>query len=501
MENILPVIQNVITIENLLLIFAGVVIGTIFGAIPGLNTPIAIALCLPFTMAMNQISMISLLMGVYMGGVSGGLFSAILLRIPGTAAGVATVFDGYPMTQQGRATEALTIGVFASFFGGILSSVALLMLAPLLSKMALEFGPWEYFGATILALSMVSVLVKGNMIKGFISMGIGLLIKTIGISPIDGVAYRYSFGNVNLQNGFSLIAVVIGVFALPEIINNADKLRDRISVLRPKKRLFHMLPWKDIKRLSPTMLLSSIIGIVVGILPGLGGGPAALLAYSVSKKVSKNSEEFGKGCDEGVAASESANNATTGGALIPMLSLAVPGDTSTAIIMGAFAIQGIAVGPLLSMSQPVLFSSIIFVTFVANIFMLLYQGSTLRFMARIIEVPKNYLMPIIVVFCVTGIICLNSNVFDLYYTFFILILGYVLEKNNYMIAPLIMGMVLGGTVEENLRRSVVYYGSFGECLKLPSIGTIFFAIAVLIPVLQITLNLPAVKKLLRRNKI
>ena len=484
----IQVFQNIFNPESLALILLGVVVGNIFGCIPGLNTPIAIALCLPFTMVMDPVPSVCLLMGIYMGGVSGGLVSAILLKIPGTAAAVATTFDGYPMTLNGQGTEALTLGAFASFFGGIFSSVMLLLLAPLLAKLAIGFGPWEYFGATILALSMVCVLIQGKMVKGFISLGIGLLAKCVGMSPIDGMAYRFSFGNVNLENGFSLIAVIIGVFALPEIINNASKLKDELHVTRIKKKLFHMLPLKDIKRHFINFLRSSVIGTVIGILPGLGGGPAGLMAYAAAKKSSKTPEMFGKGCDEGIAASESANNATTGGALIPMLSLSVPGDTSTAVIMGAFAIQGIVVGPNLSLTQPVLFRSIILAVFVANIFMFLYQGSTLRFMARVIEVPKMFLMPIIVTFCVTGIFCLNSNVFDLYYTIGFIVLGYVMDRNDYPVAPLIMGMILGGTVEENLRRSISYYGNFGNCLMMKSVGTLFFAIAVLIPVVSGIMN-------------
>ena len=477
----IEVLSNVFNINSLLLILSGVLIGNIFGCIPGLNTPIAVALVIPFTMLMDPVKTVCLLMGIYMGGVSGGLVSAVLLRIPGTAASIATVFDGYPMAQSGHAIRALNIGVFASFFGGIFSSVALLLLAPLLSKLAIGFGPWEYFGSTILALSMVTALIKGNFVKGAIALGIGLLAKTVGMSPIDGVAYRFSFGNYNLENGFSLIAIIIGTFALPEIINNASKLKDKIvSSDIGTKKFFNVLDFKSIRKYFVTFTRSSIIGVAIGILPGLGGGPAAMLAYSAAKTRSKHPEEFGKGSEEGLAASESANNATTGGALIPMLSLAVPGDTATAVIMGAFAMQGIAVGPNLSLTQPVLFQTIILAVFVANIFMFIYQASTLKFMAKIIEVPKMYLMPIIVVFCVTGIFCLNSNAFDLYYTIGFLILGYALEKNGYPIVPLIMGMVLGGTVEENLRRSIVYYGNFWNCLKLKSVGTVFFFIAMAI---------------------
>ena len=479
------VFMNVFRPDSLLLCLVGVIMGNIFGCIPGLNTPIAIALCLPFTMALDQVQTVAILMGIYMGGVSGGLVSAILLKIPGTAASVATTFDGYPMTLNGQGTEALMAGVFGSFVGGIFSSVMLLLLAPLLSKLAISFGPWEYFGATLMALSMVIVLIKGNLIKGFISLGLGLLLKSIGPSPVDGVAFRFTFGNMYLENGLNLVALIIGVFALPEIINNASKLSERLKVSKIKRRFFYMLPWKDIIPQTWNMLRSAVIGVVIGILPGLGGGPAGIMAYSTAKKASKTPEKFGKGCIDGVFASETANNATTGGALIPLLSLSVPGDTSTAVILGAFTIQGIAVGPNLSLQQPVLFRTIILATFVANVFMFLYQGSTLRFMSKIIEVPKTYLMPIIVVFCVTGIICLNSNVFDLYYVIVLIILGYAMDKNDYPVIPLIMGVVLGGIVEENLRRSIVYYQGFVNCLTLPSMGTIFFWIAVAIPLIAV----------------
>ncbi|MCI8403103.1 MAG: Tat pathway signal protein [Lachnospiraceae bacterium] len=488
------VLQNICNPASLLLILGGVVMGNIFGAIPGLNTPIAIALVLPITMVMEPVPTVCLLMGIYMGCVSGGLVSAVLLKIPGTAASVATVFDGYPMAMKGQGTRALTVGVFASFFGGIFSSLMLLILAPVLSKIAITFGPWEYFGASMLALSLVCALARGNMVKGCISLGIGLLARCVGQSSIDGVAYRYSFGSTWLRNGFALVAVVIGVFALPEIINNAAKMKEVPVVNKVEKKIFHILDLKSIKRHLVNLFRSSAIGTMIGILPGLGGGPAALISYAAAKKGSKTPEEFGKGSEEGIVAAESANNATTGGALIPLLSLSVPGDTATAVMMGAMTIQGIAIGPNLSLTQPVLFRSIILAVFVANIFMFLYQSTTLGLMAKIISIPKMYLMPFIAVFCITGIFCLNSNPFDLYYTVGFVILGYLLDKNGYPTAPLIMGMILGNMVEENLRRSIVYYDSFLNCVTRMSVGTAFFAVAVMVPVVM------AVKELRGKQK-
>ncbi len=494
MSDILSVFVSVFTIENILLVFGGAVLGTVFGAIPGLNTPIAVALVLPFTLVMPPIPSVALIMGVYMGGVAGGLVSAILLKIPGTAASVATTFDGYPMTLKGKSTEALQVAVFSSFFGGVFSALMLFLLAPLLSKIAIGFGPWEYFGTSVFALSLVCALSKGNLVKGFIATLLGLLIKTVGMSPVDGVASRFTFGSYNLENGFNIIAIVIGVFALPEIINNSADLAHKLELSKFKKMLFYMPGIKDIKRLFGILMRSSIIGTIIGILPGMGGGPAGMIAYSQAQKTSKRAEEYGKGCDEGVAASESANNATTGGALITMLSLGVPGDTVTAIILGAFMIQGIPTGPALSISEPLLFRSIILLVFLANIAMFIVMAMNLGWVSKVATISRVYLIPLVGMFCVTGIISVNNNIFDAIYAIGFVILGYILDRNAYPIAPLILGVILGGIVEDNLRRSLVYYGTFVDCLKQPTIGTLFVLIAIAVPIYYAFSNYRETKK-------
>jgi putative tricarboxylic transport membrane protein len=402
---------------------------------------------------------------------------------------MATTFDGYPMALKGEGLNALRIGTFASFFGGIFSALALLLLAPLLAKVALGFGPWDYFGCSVLALSLVCVLFEGEMLKGFISVCIGLFTTAVGMSPIDGIAQRFSFGNVNLENGFNLIAIVIGIFALPEILNNVGKLKEVIHPVEIEKKRFYMLPLSQIKKYFGTFIRSSIIGSIIGIMPGLGGGPAGLIAYAQEKRLSKTPEEFGNGTGYGIAASESANNATTGGALIPALSLSIPGDTSTAIIIGAFTYMGILTGPLLGIRQPELFRMIIVCVFVANIFMFLLQAGTIRYHSKILQVPRHFLMPIVTAFCVTGLLCLNNNIFDVYYTIGFLVLGYILEKNRYPIPPLILGAVLGGIIETNLRRSISYYGSFMGSLSRMSVGTIMFAMAVIFPILTVIFSL------------
>jgi putative tricarboxylic transport membrane protein len=318
---------------------------------------------------------------------------------------------------------------------------------------------------------------SGRVLKGLIAVCIGLLLKTVGMSPVDGVAARFSFGYYNLENGFNLIVVIIGVFALPEILYSIGHIKHIVIPEKIKKKIFYLPSFKDIRENLPTMLQGSLIGTVIGILPGMGGGAASLISYAQAKKTSKTPEKFGTGCAEGIFCCESANNATTGGALIPMLALGVPGDTTTAIIMGALTLQGISAGPLLSMNQPVLFKSIIFSVFVANIFMFLYQILTIKYMAKIIEIPKYYLFPVISMFCVTGVISLNNNTFDLVYLMGFAIIGYILDKNKYPISPFILAFVLGGIIEDNLRRSIIYYGSFAKCMQQVSIGTLFIYVA------------------------
>ncbi|NBI89386.1 Tat pathway signal protein [Lachnospiraceae bacterium] len=484
----LEILSNVLNPQCILLIIAGVIIGNVFGCIPGLNGPIAVALILPITFTLEVIPSMALIMGIYMGSISGGLVSAILLKIPGTAASVATTFDGYPMAQNGRATDALSYGAFASFFGGIFSAIVLLLLAPILANMAIGFGPWEFFGTAILALSLVCSMMKGRRVKAFIAVAIGLLLKTVGMSPVDGVAVRYTFGNYMLENGFNLIVVIIGVFALPEIIYNVGNIHAKEKAAKVDKRWIFIPKLREIKENLGVMLQSSVIGTVIGILPGMGGGAAGLISYEQAKRTSKHSEKFGTGYEPGIFSCESANNATSGGALVPMLALGVPGDTTTAIIMGAIAMQGITPGPLLSIQQPEVFKTIIFIVFVANIVLFLFQISTIRFMAKIIKIPKFLLFPIISIFCVIGIISIRNSMFDLFSVFLFIVIGYVLDKNGYPLSPFILANVLGNILEENFRRAIIYYGNFGSCLQQVSIGTLFFAMAILVPILMILLD-------------
>ena len=488
---------NVLNPVSLLYMTLGCVMGTVFGCIPGLSTPIALALVLPMIFKMDLHLAICLMMGIYCGGVSGGLVSAIMLKIPGSSAAVATTFDGYPMAQRGEGARAMSIGVFASFVGGTFSTLMLMIFANPLAHLALGFGPWEYFGTALMALVLATFLMKGDPLKSLITMLIGVLLTTVGLSPIDGVATRFTFGSVNLKNGFQMIAIVIGIFAMPEVIKNAGKIRNARPVIKLEKKIFYILSLKDLKELAGTMMRGSILGTVVGILPGLGGGPACLMGYAMEKKMAKHPETFGTGNPHGIAAPESANNATVGGALIPMLSLGVPGDTNTSIILGSFTLLGISTGPIMIQNNPEVFTTTILAVFVANFVMLALQSVSIPYLVKMLSVPNRYLLPVITAFCVTGCISLNNNVFEVYYMLILLFIGYLFENNGYPVAPLIIGFVLGGTIEENLRRSITYYGSFTSCLTRISIGTLFFAVSVMVPIVFILLQL----KKARANKM
>ena len=490
----MSVAGSILNPEVMALMCLGVVVGIIFGAIPGLNTPIAVALLLPFSFALDTVPAVSLLIAVYMGGISGGLVSAILLRIPGTAAAIATTFDGYPMCQKGQAAEALAIGTFGSFIGGLFSAFALWLIAPSLTKMAIKFGPWEYFGITFLSLCLVSVLMGNNVVKGLISMLIGLLLSTVGMSSMDGVVKRFTFNFYQLEAGLSMVIVIIGIYAVPEILATAGRLREDMTSANFEKKIFYLPSKKNMLGYWPCILRSSVIGTFIGVLPGMGSSTGSMLSYAAAKKLSKHPEEFGQGTPEGVYATEVSNNAVTGGALIPMLSLGVPGDSVTAIIMAALVMQGISVGTMLFTTNKGLIHTLILAVFVANILMFVFQSFGIPIFARIVQVPRYYLMPLIAMCCVIGCVSVNNRVFDVYVIIVLGILGYALEKNHYPLPPLLLGFVLGSMVEQYYRRSLMYYGSFWGCMSQWSAGSFLVIAAVLIPVVSFMMKHMSLKK-------
>ncbi|PLK50345.1 tripartite tricarboxylate transporter permease [Uliginosibacterium sp. TH139] len=478
-------IEIVFTFQVLGLIFFGTVVGIIFGAIPGLTATMAVALFLPITYSLSATSGIALLVGLYIGGVSGGLISAILLKIPGTPASVATTFDGGPMMEKGEGAKALGVGIFYSFLGTFVSILALIFIAPTLAKIALSFGPHEYFSIAIFSLTLIITLSTGSMVKGIFSGAFGFMFSTVGIAPVDAIT-RFTFGRIELNSGFDILPVLIGLFAISEIIKVAEEVKSeqhaQIQVVKLKGFGFSL---KEFFEQGWNCIRSILIGTGIGILPGIGSGTSNIVAYMVAKKQSKNPEKFGTGCIDGIVASEAASCSAVGGAMIPLLTLGIPGDTVTAMLLGGFMIHGIQPGPLLFMSQGPLVYSIFIAMIVSAVFMLICELYGVRIFVKMLAIPKHILLPIILVLCVVGAFGLGNRIFDVGTIVFFGLVGYAFVKCKIPQTPFIIGLILGPMAETNLRRGLMLSdGNFMGFLTEP-ISAGFLAVAVASVVLHI----------------
>ena len=453
------------------LILAGVILGVIFGSIPGLTTAMGIVLCLPITFGLPPVSGMALLVGIYIGGFSGGLITAILLNIPGTPASIATTFDGYPMAQNGKAGKALGLGIVFSFLGGLVSILVLIFVSPILADFALRFGPYEYFSLSFFALTMIASVAGKSMTKGLISGLIGMLLAMVGAAPIDGYP-RLTFGIHYLDAGFALVPAIIGLFAVSELIKTAEKYSEPSEgELQEYKINGFGFSLKEFFGQTINFIRSSIIGTAIGVLPGIGGALASLMAYLASKNISKTPDRFGTGINDGIVASESANNAAIGGALIPLLTLGIPGDTVTALLLGAFMVHGITPGPLIFQTNGELIYSIFASLIIANIFMLIVEFFGMRVFVRLLKIPKIILLPVIISICVIGSFSLNNRIFDVLTIFIFGLLGYLMEKREIPLSPAILGFILGPITELNLRRGLMYSnGDILEFFRAPISG-------------------------------
>lgn len=452
-ESLLQAAGTVFQPLNLLMILAGALIGIFVGVMPGLSSIMGLSLMLPLTLKFSGNTGILMLLGVFCGSIYGGSITAILIKTPGTANSAATVLDGFPLTQKGQAAKALGVSTLASTFGGIFSSIALLATAPLLSKLALNFTSPEYFALAIFGLSMVTSLSSKNVTKGLISAVIGLLLATVGMDTLTGVK-RFTFGNSYLMGGFAMVPVLIALYAFTQCMANAEQKADNSQLVKTK--LTHTFPrWKTIKQVLPTLIRSSLIGTFIGAIPGTGGDIACWLAYNETKRWDKHPEEFGTGRIEGVAAPEAANNAISGGALIPLLTLGIPGDAGTAVMLGALMMQGIVPGPLLFSQEQVKVYIIIFGLFAANICMGLLGFLGIRVFAKIGDINRKYMTPIILMFCVVGTFALNNNIKDVLMMMIVGIIAFFLSKMDFPMPPIILGLILGGTLERNLQRTLL----------------------------------------------
>jgi len=437
---------------NLLIILIGTLGGIIVGALPGITSSMGIILLIPFIYYLKPETALLMLAGMYAGSMFGGSISAIILGIPGTPSAAATVIDGYPLGQQGKAGKAINTAVIASFAGGILSGFCLIFLSPLLANVALKFSPIDYFSLAIFGLTIIASVSGRNLVKGLIAGLFGILVSLVGIENIRGTE-RFTFGIPNLSSGFELLSILIGVFAITEILIELERKERKMQFIKPISENF--LTLDELKSILIPILVGTIIGVFIGIIPGTGGTIATFLAYNELKRWSKNKEKFGKGALEGVAVCESANNAVTGGALIPMLALGIPGDVVTAVILGALILIGVRPGPLLFSGRPDLVYTFFVGWFVIQFFMLGLGFLSGAIAPYILKVSRKILMPIVFILCIIGAFTIRNNLYDIGVALVFGLIGYFMRKHDFPLSPLILGVILGPIAEVNLNRALI----------------------------------------------
>lgn len=463
----------------LLLILIGVVIGIIFGSIPGLSASMALILFLPMSFGMEPMNGIALLVGLYLGGISGGLISAILLRIPGTASSIATVFDGGPMAANGEAGKALGVGILTSFVGGLISIFALMFISPYLAKVTLAFTSAEYFAIAVFALTIISSLSGNNLILGILAGLFGIALSLVGIAPVDA-AIRFTFGQTNLYGGFETVVILIGLYAVTDIIKTGFERRSIINETAKNQYALkgYGISVKEYASQWVNIIRSALIGLGIGILPGIGGSTSSLLSYSAAKSSSKYPEKFGTGIIDGVIASETSNNAVIGGSLIPLITMGIPGNVATAIFLGGLTIHGISPGPLIFQKSGQYVYGIFIALLVANVFMLICERAGLPVFVKLLDIPKYYLLPVVMVCCVVGAYCANYSIFDVWCVAAFGLVGLLFKVLRVPATPMIIGFILGSMTEENLRQALMQTGGSWSIFVTRPISLIFLLIAL-----------------------
>ena len=477
---------------SLVLLVAGIVLGLIIGVLPGLGPPIAIALALPFTFYLDTVPSMVLLLGIYSAAIYGGSISAIAVGIPGTGAAIATVLDGHGMFKAGRGGEALGFSLTGSIIGGLFSVICLALISPLLADLAVRFGPREYLAISIFGLVVVVRVAGESLPKGLLVGALGIFLTTWGLDELNGTE-RYTFGTYHLYEGLPLVPFLVGIFAMSEVLIGAERALRKITFTQ--ESLTVKLPsLRTLGRLKDVIFRSSIIGTVIGIIPGEGAAVGAFFAYSEAKRRSKTPEAYGTGIPEGIVAPETANNATVGGALVPTLTLGVPGSPAAAVLLGALLIQGLAPGPKLFSERPDLMYAIFMGLFIINILMMLIGLVAIRFAARLIMVPTAVIVPTVMLLSFVGIYSVSNSFFNVGVLLGAGILGYVVRKLGYSIAPLSIGFVLGPILENSLRQSLtIADGSVAEFFNTPIGLTIYVVLTLTI------LWGPAIQWFRRRN--
>ena len=454
LQYIVPATGLLFTLENILWINIGVFVGSVFAAIPGLSVILCVILLLPVTYTMTAIPGMMFLLGIYCAGGYGGSVSAILINTPGTPHAAATMLDGHPLSRQGRTKAALKIALYASTFGGVFSALMLLFLGPQVAKIAAQLGTAEYFMVCVFGLTIIAGVSGKSIIRGLVSACLGLLISCVGTDPMTSYD-RFTFGIPRLYLGLDLAVCLIGLFALVEILAKAEKNLGELRLDTAKMHDDGKITRQEFKRMIRPVLMSSLIGVMVGIVPGTGASEASWFSYNTAKNLSKHPEEFGKGSVEGIAAAESANNAVTGATLIPLLTLGIPGDGTVAIMLSALMINGLNPGLSLFTTDGDIMYAIMLGLILVNIFMLIQGKFLTTLFAKVVSIPQEILTPIIVIFCFAGAYSVNENYFDVAVALVFGALAWVLRKLDLPPVPILLGLVLGRMTETNFRRALL----------------------------------------------
>ncbi len=450
---------GILQAKYLIPLAVGTFVGVIGGSLPGVTITMTVIVVLPFTFGLDPLQGLAAMTGVYVGGSAGGLVTAILLGIPGTPSAIATTFDGHPLARRGEPGRAIWIGVWASFFGGLLGGVFLIAATGPLAQFALQFGPWEFFALFLFALSMVAGLVEASLLKGLIAGALGCVVKVLGNDPVMGQE-RLTLGLDVLEGGVDFLPVLIGVFAFSQIMGEVERAGGARRFAEAVDRTVS-LAVSQLRVLAevvsrPLLVLwCSFIGVVIGVLPAIGGSAANMIAYDQAKKFSRRPQAFGTGTPEGIIASESANNANVGGSLVTIMAFGIPGDAVTAVMLGALTIHGIQSGPLFIMQNAKLAYGIFAAYILAHFVMVVVLALSARFMLRVVTVPKAALFPVVLVLCAVGAYALNNTMSNVYMLFAFGVLGYLMVKYGFPLAPFILGVILGDQIEINLVRAIM----------------------------------------------
>jgi putative tricarboxylic transport membrane protein len=457
-ELLLAGLANILQLKYLVPLFLGTLAGVLGGALPGVTIAMTIIVVLPFTFGLDPLQGLAAMAGVYVGGSAGGLVTACLLGIPGTPSAIATTFDGFPMARGGEPGRALWLGIWSSFFGGLIGGVFLVGTTGWLAALALEFGPWEFFALFVFALSMVAGLTGASITKGLLSGAIGLIVTVLGSDPVMG-APRLTLGIPFLEGGIPFLPVLVGAFAFAQVMTDVEKMARRGEMRAvasiPSLVVSHAkVIWEVLSR--PFLLLwSSVVGVVIGVLPAIGGSAANVMAYDQAKKFSRHPERFGTGTPEGIIAPEASNNANVGGSIVTIMAFGIPGDVVTAVMLGAMTIHGIQSGPLFISQQPTLAYGIFAAYLLAHVLMVVILAAGAGLMLRLVTVPKAILIPIVLVLSVVGAYALNNTMSNVYVLASFGVIGYLMVKGDLPLAPFILGVILGDQIEINLVRAIM----------------------------------------------